>query len=141
MRALAILLSLLTSISLLGCSSMRGNVVPQTGPRMEQVYDSMGIKKSTSSSVDTQPVVNDPNSTTEADITDIRRTVNTVNKAEKTQLIVGKANFHKLANPELKMYVFPHLAGTTEIPIPGYSTAFNAYDRDHYALPQETPRD
>lgn len=120
---------------------MRGNVVPQTGPPMEQVYDSMGVKKSTSDVVNAGLVVNDPNSTSEADITDIRHNVNTVNKAEKSQLTVGKANFHKLANPELKMYVFPHLAGTTEIPIPGYSTAFNAYDRDHYALPQETPRD
>jgi conjugative transfer region lipoprotein (TIGR03751 family) len=137
MRDLAILLLLLISISLFGCSSMRGNVVPQTGPSMEQVYDGMGVNKSKFDS----PVINNQNSSGEADLTEIRHNVNTVKNQEKSQMAVEKNNFRKLPNPELKMYVFPHLAGTAEIPIPGYSTAFNAYDRDHYALPQETPRD
>ncbi len=46
--------------------------------------------------------------------------------------------FHKLPNPELKMYVYPHLAGKEQLPIPGYFTVFNAYTEDHYALTNET---
>src|SRR3546814_11177602 len=28
--------------------------------------------------------------------------------------------FHRLPNPDLVMYVFPHLAGTDPVPVPGY---------------------
>ena len=34
--------------------------------------------------------------------------------------------FHRLPNPDLVMYVFPHLAGTDPVPVPGYSTVFPA---------------
>jgi conjugative transfer region lipoprotein (TIGR03751 family) len=45
--------------------------------------------------------------------------------------------FPLLLNPQLVMYVYPHLAGSDEAPIPGYSTAFFLYERNHYALPGE----
>ena len=44
--------------------------------------------------------------------------------------------FPRLPNPTLLMYVFPHLS-RDGAPVPGYSTAFPLYDRDHYALPGE----
>jgi len=50
----------------------------------------------------------------------------------ETQLI-----FQRLPNPDLVMYVFPHLSGAEGNPIPGYSTAFPFYDTVHYALPGE----
>jgi conjugative transfer region lipoprotein (TIGR03751 family) len=43
--------------------------------------------------------------------------------------------FHRLPNPDLVMFVFPHLAG--EQPVPGYSTVFPFYQRVQYALPGE----
>lgn len=45
--------------------------------------------------------------------------------------------FHRLPNPDLVMYVFPHLAGTDPVPVPGYSTVFPLYQRVQYALPGE----
>jgi conjugative transfer region lipoprotein (TIGR03751 family) len=45
--------------------------------------------------------------------------------------------FHKLANPELRLYIYPHLAGQDQIPVPGYYTILNVYTHDHYALPAE----
>ena len=45
--------------------------------------------------------------------------------------------FHRLPNPDLVMYVFPHLAGTDPVPIPGYTTVFPLYQRIQYALPGE----
>lgn len=109
------LLILILINGLTACSSMFGNVVPQTGPTMEQIYDGMTANK-------------------------LRTKALKVPKREQTQDQEPHAieqNFHHLPNPELRMYVFPHLAGKDEVPIPGYYTVFSAYEHDHYALPNE----
>lgn len=43
--------------------------------------------------------------------------------------------FPRLPNPDMVLYVFPHLNGNT--PVPGYSTVFPFYTRPQYALPGE----
>jgi conjugative transfer region lipoprotein (TIGR03751 family) len=48
-----------------------------------------------------------------------------------------RRQFHRLPNPELVLYVFPHLAGSDPVPVPGYSTVFPFYRRAPYALPGE----
>lgn len=48
-----------------------------------------------------------------------------------------KALFQRLPNPDLEMYVFPHLAGSEGVPVPGYTTVFPFYNRVQYALPGE----
>ena len=45
--------------------------------------------------------------------------------------------FPRLPNPTLVMYVFPHLAGESGAPVPGYTTAFPMYEQVEYALPGE----
>lgn len=47
------------------------------------------------------------------------------------------SQFHRLPNPDLVMYVFPHLSGTDPVPVPGYSTVFPFYQRVQYAMPGE----
>jgi conjugative transfer region lipoprotein (TIGR03751 family) len=113
-----ILTLVISSISLTACSSMSGNVVPEKGPTMEQVYDSMEATDATSK---TKP--------------------QKIRLRHALPLYASNNTFHKLPNPELKMYVSPHLAGKDEVPIPGYYTAFNAYTQDHYILPNETIRE
>src|SRR5690606_35538108 len=49
--------------------------------------------------------------------------------------------FHRLPNPDLVIYVFPHLAGTDSVPVPGYSTVFPLYQRVQYAMPGERLED
>lgn len=49
--------------------------------------------------------------------------------------------FSRLPNPDLLMYVFPHLAGSEQVPVPGYSTVFPMYSRVEYALPGERTHD
>jgi conjugative transfer region lipoprotein (TIGR03751 family) len=49
--------------------------------------------------------------------------------------------FHRLPNPDLLMYVFPHLAGSDPVPVPGYTTLFPLYQRVLYALPGERLED
>jgi conjugative transfer region lipoprotein (TIGR03751 family) len=45
--------------------------------------------------------------------------------------------FPRLPNPDLVMYVLPHLAGSERVPVPGYSTVFPLHSRVQYALPGE----
>ena len=45
--------------------------------------------------------------------------------------------FPRLPNPDLYIYVPPHLATALRIPVPGYTTAVPLYDRVEYALPGE----
>lgn len=44
--------------------------------------------------------------------------------------------FPRLPNPDLCMYVFPHLS-LENATVPGYSSCFSMYDKNHYALPGE----
>ncbi|WP_101776033.1 TIGR03751 family conjugal transfer lipoprotein [Pasteurella oralis] len=49
--------------------------------------------------------------------------------------------FPRLPNPDLVMYVFPHLTNNIEpVPIPGYTTVFPFYGRTQYAQPGERTR-
>lgn len=49
--------------------------------------------------------------------------------------------FQRLPNPDLSMYVYPHLAGTDPVPVPGYTTVFPLYQRVQYAMPGERVED
>ena len=49
--------------------------------------------------------------------------------------------FQRLPNPDLVMYVYPHLAGTDPVPVPGYTTVFPLYQRIQYAMPGERVED
>lgn len=51
------------------------------------------------------------------------------------------SQFKRLPNPDLVLYVFPHLTGTDPAPIPGYSTVFPFYKRVQYAMPGERIED
>lgn len=44
--------------------------------------------------------------------------------------------FPRLPNPDLVMYVFPHMTAGN-VPVPGYSTVFPFYRQIQYALPGE----
>jgi conjugative transfer region lipoprotein (TIGR03751 family) len=55
-------------------------------------------------------------------------------RSEKNQL---QARFQTLPNPMLYMFVAPHLAADSEVPIPGYLTQFRMWEKDHFALPGE----
>lgn len=54
----------------------------------------------------------------------------------RTQESEISQQFPRLPNPDMVMFVFPHLAqGNT--PVPGYSTVFSFYDQTQYAMPGE----
>ena len=125
---IVIIAFILCSTSFLSACSMSGNVVPKSGPTMEQVYDSMPQKKYRTP----RPVC--------SEVTQEIPRANVEEKAVTVAKVTSTSTFRKLPNPELTMYVFPHFAGNDAVPIPGYATVFNAYTQDHYALPNEIVR-
>lgn len=50
------------------------------------------------------------------------------------------ARFTRLPNPDLVMYVAPHLSADGRYPIPAYTTVFPMYESVEYALPGEIER-
>ena len=48
------------------------------------------------------------------------------------------SQFTRLPNPDLMMFVYPHLTGPEGVPVPGYSTIFALYDHPQYALPGDS---
>lgn len=75
-------------------------------------------------------------------VSDTERTLSqqTRESYSRTQENEIQQTFPRLPNPDLVMYVFPHLAdGNT--PVPGYSTVFPFYSQVQYALPGERTED
>lgn len=65
--------------------------------------------------------------------------------AEQTRYTRHAANeiysqFSRLPNPDLVMFIYPHLAGSEGVPVPGYSTVFPLHNTPQYAMPGESAR-
>lgn len=141
---------LAVSISLCACSTV-GNVVPIKGKTMEEVYDGIGKQKEscdTLHKISSQSGVDkicayekERGNKNRADRSENNRHEN--NDDAFSQCIPAAYTSHefkKLSNPALLLYVYPHFAGSDEVPIPGYHTVFNAFERDHYALSSDVER-
>ena len=118
------------SLVLAGCASTKESVLPQDGPSMKAIYEGH---------------VHEMN----AENPQVIR-----GELGSRSIVSGDAALHgytrdafneidvlfpRLPNPTLVMYVFPHLAGETQAPVPGYATAFPMYEQVEYALPGEVP--
>ena len=116
------------SLALGGCASTKESVLPQDGPSMKAIYDAhfegMGADDPyvLRRELGTRPLGDD-----DVDLASYSRTAHT-----ELETI-----FPRLPNPALVMYVFPHLAGSERVPVPGYATTFTLYERVEYALPGE----
>lgn len=60
-------------------------------------------------------------------------------KSELSAEVISEieSTFPILDNPMLIMYVFPHVATESRLPVPGYWTAIPMYERDEFAEPGE----
>lgn len=54
----------------------------------------------------------------------------------RTEATEIRQQFPRLPNPDMVMYVFPHIS-SGGVPVPGYSTVFPFYHQVQYALPGE----
>lgn len=125
---LPLLLVLWTSLT--ACAAGKDTVLPVDGPTMQSIYtrhftdiglaDPEGVRRH----VGARPIQDEA-----ADLAGYTR--DAFNELD--------VRFPRLPNPTLVLYVYPHLAGATRVPVPGYATTFPLYERVEYALPGEVP--
>lgn len=111
-------------ISLAACSAMHGkeDLLPQAGPTMLETYRAHLVGGQSSEWPRPGGPAPDPRDR-EA-------------QGPKAQGGLG-AEFKRLPNPDLVMYVYPHLSAGSGYPVPGYSTVLPMYEHVEYALPGE----
>ena len=120
----------LISLVLAGCASTKDTVLPQDGPPMKAIYeDHVQEMNARDPQILRGELGNRPILTGESALQGYTR--------EAFNVI--DVLFPRLPNPSLVMYVFPHLAGEAQAPVPGYATAFPMYEQVEYALPGEVP--
>ena len=120
----------LISLVLAGCASTKETVLPQDGPSMKTIYEEHVVEMNARDpQVIRGELGNRPILTGDAALQGYTR--DAFNEIDVL--------FPRLPNPTLVMYVFPHLAGETQAPVPGYATAFPLYEQVEYALPGEIP--
>ena len=120
----------LISLVLAGCASTKEAVLPQDGPSMKTIYEGhVQEMNAQDPQILRHELRNRPIHTGEAALQGYTREA--FNEIDVL--------FPRLPNPTLVMYVFPHLAGDTRAPVPGYATAFPFYEQVEYALPGEVP--
>ncbi len=118
----------LTSSLMLGCAGTKDAVLPGDGPTIQTIYERHLRETGT----------HDPLAFRAASggrpVTGGDGALHGYTRTARDEIDI---RFPRLANPDLVMYVFPHLAGDERVPVPGYVTTFPMYERVEYALPGE----
>lgn len=138
------LLAVVTSIALGGCATHSEKLLPRGDRTMLDIWqdetgggpDSRHGSQTSRQLVDARQSLRRPITEADARATPALNTAYTRTAANEI-----RRQFHRLPNPDLVMYVFPHLAGTDPVPVPGYSTVFPLYQRVQYAMPGERIKD
>lgn len=116
--------------SLTACAAGKDTILPADGPTMRAIYTrhftDIGLQEPERlrRQISARPIQDDA-----ADLAGYTR--DAFNELD--------VHFPRLPNPTLVLYVYPHLAGTARVPVPGYATTFPLYERVEYALPGEVP--
>lgn len=119
-----------------GCTS-RGDAIADTSPTMAEIYadamhqsngDTLDVARSKVSLISSYKPYNTGNKNHFVSPY-VQTSIHEINEANEI--------FSLVRNPQLTMYVYPHLAGNNEAPVPGYFTAFSLYEKNYYAVPGE----
>ncbi|HBO3354290.1 TPA: TIGR03751 family conjugal transfer lipoprotein [Pseudomonas aeruginosa] len=123
-------------LTLGGCTTNKEELLPHDGTTMLDIWNVETGGGDTRQLLDARQALRRP--LTEADI---QATPGVQARYTRTAQTEVYSQFHRLPNPDLVLYVFPHLAGTDPVPVPGYSTIFPLYQRVQYARPGERVED
>lgn len=129
--------ALLVAMVLGGCATSKDELLPHGEHTMLDVWNqetggSAGSGQPSRQLLDARQVLRRP--LTEGDVQAAPATNATYTRTAANEIY---RQFHRLPNPDLVMYVFPHLAGSDPVPVPGYTTVFPLYQRVQYAMPGE----
>jgi len=131
------LMLIAVAIALAGCATSKDKLMPHGNQTMHDIWQhnaDSGNQMTTRQLLDARQSLRRP--LVEADLLEnaqIPYTRTAVNEIYR--------QFQRLPNPDLVMYVFPHLTGTEAVPVPGYTTVFPLYQRVQYAMPGERTED
>lgn len=133
--------ALFAALALAGCSTSKEKLLPHDDQTMLDVWNaetggSAGAGRQAGPLLDARQSLRRP--LTEADVKAAPASQASYTRTARNEI---DRQFHRLPNPDLAMYVFPHLAGTDPVPIPGYTTVFPLYQRVQYAMPGERTED
>lgn len=119
---------LATLMSISGCTTC-ANAVPNDEPTMAEIYE--------------QAMQASHGSTLEKARQQVKSQVNYVVKSSEKLNHTPEIStlFPTLPNPQLVLYVYPHLSQPDEAPVPGYTTVFSLYERTYYALEGEVEKE
>lgn len=122
-----------------GCSTSKDEMLPHGDATMMDVWD-QGTTGSAGSA--SSRLLLDARQTLRGPLDPQQAAVRNDNAAfTRTAQNEIYSQFKRLPNPDLVMYVYPHLAGTDPAPVPGYTTVFPFYQRVQYAMPGERTED
>jgi conjugative transfer region lipoprotein (TIGR03751 family) len=125
--------SLLLLVLLAGCSTSKEEMLPHGESTMSDVWDQ---GTTGSSSKGGNRILLDARQSLRRPLSAADVTADQASYSRTTQNEIY-SQFKRLPNPDLVMYVYPHLAGSDPAPVPGYTTVFPFYQRVQYAMPGE----
>ena len=127
MRTSRQVLHIISISAVLGACASKDTILPVPENNMREVYDMHMQGVGNGKLYDHRSVLRRPMADGDVQLSEYVRTA-------KTQL---ESQFKMLPNPTMFMFVAPHLATSSEVPIPGYITQFRMWEKDNYAMPGE----
>lgn len=121
----------LTALLLSGCSTSKEELLPAGDQTMLELWQGKTTGGSQRHALAARETLWRPLTSDEKQ--QVHREGQSFSRTQESEI---SQQFPRLPNPDMVMYVFPHLAGGTS-PVPGYSTVFPFYSRTQYALPGE----
>ena len=119
------------TLTLSGCVTSKEELLPAGEQSMLEIWQGQSGGGSARSAAAARDTLRRP--LTETEQQDAAQTDRSYSRTQESEI---SQQFPRLPNPDMVMYVFPHLAEGNS-PVPGYSTVFSFYSQTQYAMPGE----
>ena len=119
------------TLTLSGCATSKEELLPAGDQSMREIWQGQAGGGSARSAAAARDTLRRP--LTETEQQDAAQTDRSYSRTQESEI---SQQFPRLPNPDMVMYVFPHLAEGNS-PVPGYSTVFSFYSQTQYAMPGE----
>ncbi|EKN4905989.1 MULTISPECIES: TIGR03751 family conjugal transfer lipoprotein [Yersiniaceae] len=118
------------AVLLTGCSTTKDEMLPPGDSTMLELWQNKGSSARTTT---------EARSTLRRGLTDDDSAARQAIEDSYTRTAENEIQqvFPRLPNPDMVIYIYPHMAGNAPAPVPGYSSVFPFYSRVQYALPGE----
>ncbi|RLM24762.1 conjugal transfer protein [Brenneria alni] len=126
-----IMATLLVIALLSGCSTSKEEMLPAGEHSMLELWNGADGEGTTRRSAQARDSLRRPLNAEER-----QNSLHNDRSYSRTQESEISQQFPRLPNPDMVMYIFPHLADGNA-PVPGYSTVFPFYSQTQYAMPGE----